>query len=250
MRFFDCNCFIGLPAVGMLKPAPGAADLLAAMDRSGIKQALVWHVVQRDYAVPTGNRLLAEAIAGHHDRLTGCWSIMAPQTGEIPPPDELFGKMAEANVRALRAFPDRNRYLLRPEACGTLLDGIVERRIPLILAAQGAGQWQTAYDLLANYPRLVCVLSDMHVWGTDRWFRPLVETYEHVYVELSEYILDGGVEAFVQSYGAGRLLFGTGFPKWDHGGVMLMLRHAEIAEEDRQAVAAGNLERILKEARL
>jgi predicted TIM-barrel fold metal-dependent hydrolase len=126
----------------------------------------------------------------------------------------------------------------------------VERRIPLILAVQGTGQWQTAYDLLVQYPRLVCVLSDMHVWGTDRWFRPLVEAYEHVYIEISEYILDGGVEAFVKSYGARRMLFGTGFPKWDHGGVMLMLRHAEVAEEDRQAVAAGNLERILAEVRL
>jgi len=250
MRLFDCNCFIGLPAVGILKPAAGAKDLLAAMDRSGIERALVWHVVQRDYAVPTGNRLLAEAIADHRDRLVGCWGVMPEQTGELPAADDLCEQMAEANVRALRAFPDRNRYLLRAESCGPLLDVMVERRIPLILAAQNADQWRTAYDLLAQYPQLVCVLSDMHVWGTDRWFRPLVEAYRHVYVELSEYILDGGIEAFVESYGADRLLFGTGFPKWDHGGVMLMLRHAEVVPGDRQAIAAGNLERILGDVRL
>jgi predicted TIM-barrel fold metal-dependent hydrolase len=58
------------------------------------------------------------------------------------------------------------------------------------------------------------------------------------------------IEAFVESYGAGRMLFGTGFPKWDHGGMMLTLKHAEIAEEDKQTIAAGNLERILAEERL
>ncbi len=250
MRFFDCNCFIGLPPVAMLRPAPRADDLLAAMDRSGIERALVWHVLQRDYAVPTGNKLLAEAIAGHRDRLTGCWSIMPPQTGEMPAHEELFAKMAEANVRALRAFPDRNRYLLRAESCGPLLEAMVERRIPLILSMQGGVSWQAAYDLLAAYPDLVCILADTGLWGTDRFFRPLIESYERVYLELSEYIVDGGIEAFVESYGAKRMLFGTAFPKWDHGGVMLMLRHAEVAEEARQAIAAGNLERILAEARL
>ena len=46
------------------------------------------------------------------------------------------------------------------------------------------------------------------------------------------------------------MLFGTGFPVQDHGGTMLMLKHAEINEEDKQAIAAGNLERILAEQNL
>ena len=250
MRFFDSNCFIGRPLAAMLKPAPTADDLLAEMDRAGIEKALVWHVVQRDCAVPSGNDLLTEQLAGHADRLTGCWAILPPQTGELPPPDEFCDAMAAANVRALRAFPDRHNYLLRRESCGPLLEVLIQRRIPLILEAHSPGQWQTAYDLLRDFPDLVCVLADMHVWGTDRWFRPLVESYEHVYVELSEYILDGGVTAFVESYGAERLLFGTGFPKLEHGGVMLMLKHAEITDEQKQDIAAGNLERILANAQL
>ncbi|NLW51360.1 MAG: amidohydrolase family protein [Candidatus Brocadiaceae bacterium] len=249
MRFFDCNCFIGRPLIAMLKPAPAAGDLLSEMDRAGIEKALVWHVVQRDCAVPTGNALLAREIAGHRDRLTGCWAVLPPQTGELPPPEEFCDRMAEAGVRALRAFPDRHHYLLRRESCGPLLDVLVERRIPLFLEARGPGQWQAIYDLMRDFPDLVCVLADMHVWGTDRWFRPLVENYGHVYVEMSEYILDGGVDAFVESYGADRMLFGTGFPKMEHGGVMFMLKHADIADEQKQAIAAGNLERILSEAR-
>lgn len=250
MRFFDCNCFIGLPMNGMLRPVATADELLAAMDRSGIERALVWHVAQRDYAVPTGNRLLADGIAGRHDRLVGCWSIMPAQSGELPVPDEFCRRMAEANVRALRAFPARNNYLLRRESCGPVLETMTERRVPLILETYGGAAWQTAYDLLAEFPDLVCILGNMHTWGTDRWFRPLVENYAHVYVEISEYMLDGGIEAFVERYGAGRMLFGTGFPKWDHGGMMLALKHAEIAEEDKQAIAADSLERILAEERL
>jgi len=41
------------------------------------------------------------------------------------------------------------------------------------------------------------------------------------------------------------MLFGTGFPAWDHGGMMLALRHADIPEADKQSIASGNLERII-----
>jgi len=68
-----------------------------------------------------------------------------------------------------------------------------------------------------------------------------------VCVEISGYILDGGIEAFVGDYGAGRMLFGSGFPAAYHGGMMLALAHAEISEQDKQAIAAGNLDRLLGE---
>ncbi len=250
MEFFDCNCFIGLPMNGIPKPVATAEELLAEMDRSGISRALAWHVAQRDYAVPTGNRLLADAIAAHKDRLVGCWSVMPNQAGELPEPDEFCAQMARANVRALRAFPDLQHFLLRGESLGPMLEAMVARRIPLILPIGGGVGWRNAYDLLAEFPDLVCILSGMGVWGADRWFRPLIERYARVYIEISEYILDGGIEAFVQSYGAGRMLFGTGFPQYEHGGVMLMLKHAEIAESDRQAIASANLERVLGDVEL
>ena len=66
MRFFDCNCFVGRPMIAMLKPAPTADDLLAEMDRAGIQKALVWHVVQRDCAVPTGNGALRSRPKNSH----------------------------------------------------------------------------------------------------------------------------------------------------------------------------------------
>ena len=250
MRFFDCNCYIGRPMNGLLRPVATADELLARMDRAGIERALVWHVAQRDYAVPTGNRLLAEAIAGHHDRLAGCWSFMPNQAGELASPDEFCAQMAEANVRALTAFPNLHHFLLRGETCGPILRAMVERRIPLILPITSAVGWPSAYDLLAEFPDLVCILSNVNTWGSERQFPPLLESYANVYLDISEFILDGGIEAYAERFGAGRMLFGSGFPSRGHGGMMLAVKHAEIPEEDRQAIAAANLEAILTRERL
>jgi len=78
----------------------------------------------------------------------------------------------------------------------------------------------------------------------------LVEKYPNVYVDTAQYLLDGGIEAFVRDYGPSRMLFGSGFPDAYFGGMMLALRHAEISEEAKEAISGGNLERILQEAQL
>jgi predicted TIM-barrel fold metal-dependent hydrolase len=249
MLFFDASCFLGRPMNGSAVAVATGDELLSAMDRAGIEKALVWHVAQREQSVPTGNRLLAEQIAGRTDRLTGCWAFMPNQAHELPPMREFVEQMAESGVRALSSFPDDQHFLLRGESCGEILHVMEQLCIPLVLHVTKGVGWQTAYDLLREFPDLVCILADMGVWGADRWFRPLVERYEGVHIEISEYIQDAGIETFVADYGPDRMLFGTGFPVRDCS-QMLTLRHAGIDDEAKKAIAGGNLERLLAAAQL
>lgn len=247
--FFDVNVFIGRPATAVPRPAPTAMDLLAEMDRNGVDRALVWHIAQHDYAPTTGNDLLAEQIAPH-DRLLGCWTLLPTCLPEFPKPDELVVRMKDNRVRALRVFPEPHRYLLRREVFGPIFDVMIERRIPLILSNARGASWQAIYDLLADLPELVCVVSDHGCWGADRWFRPLMDRYQDVYVDLSDYLLDGGIESLVADYGASRLLYGSGFPMQYPGGMMMAILHSEISPRDKKAIASGNLDRMLGEVQL
>ena len=248
LRFFDCNVRIGRPSAlpplaDTVRMDHTAEQLLAEMDRAGIERALVWHVAQRDYDAVEGNRLVAEAIAPH-PRLAGCWSILPPQTGEGGKIDAFFAAAGKAGVRALRAMPKEHRFLLRREAIGTILERMVAGRVPLILSMENI-EWDAVYDLLAGEPELTVILTETGCWGTDRYFRPLLERYPNVAVELSSYIMDGGIEAIVEEYGARRLVFGTDFPLGYHGAPMLMVAHAEIPLEAKEAIASGNLERMM-----
>lgn len=229
--------------------APG---LLHEMDRSGIAKALVWHVAQRDYDALEGNNLLAGAIEPH-DRLLGCWALLPNQTNELGDLGAWLEQAAGLRIRALRAWctgKQQHRYLLRREVLGDLLDAMVDRRLPLLLSVGGDGTWPEIYRLMASTPELRLVLCDLPCWGSDRFFRPLIEQYPHVYIEISGYFLDGGIEAFAETYGPDRMLFGTGFPATYQGAMMLTLAHAEIGDDARRAIAAGNIERILGEVRL
>jgi predicted TIM-barrel fold metal-dependent hydrolase len=253
LDFFDCNVYLGRPMnrpAGSFGDFPATAeDLLRHLDRAGIRRALVWHVAQRDAGPDPGNGLLDQAIARHADRLAGTWTFLPFQTREMGDADTFFAAARKAGVRAFRVFPDLHRFLLRREAIGEVLDHLVASRVPLILRVGDVG-WDNVYNLLAACPELTVILANMGAWNNDRYFRPLIERYPNVCIETSGYITDGGIEAFVASYGARRLLFGSGFPEVYLGSMMLAIAHAEIPAADKQAIAGGNLDRLLKEVRL
>jgi hypothetical protein len=249
LRFFDCNAFFGLPMKRPLAPVPTAEALLAEMDHAGVDRALVWHIAQHDASPQVGNQLLADAIRPH-SRLAGCWTILPNQAREFPPPPVFFEQMREARVRALRIFPNSHKFLANAVSMGDWLEAMVIRHIPLFLSVRRGVEWRDVYDLLAEFPDLVCVICDHGCWGQDRLFRPLLERYPNVYVDTAQYLLDGGIESLVADYGGQRLLFGSGFPESYMGGMMLALRHARIPGEAKTAIAAGNLERILAEVML
>lgn len=247
MKFFDCNAYFGLPAQRPLAPVATAEELLAEMDRAGVEKALVWHILQHDAAPQVGNAMLTEAIAPH-PCLYGCWTVLPNQAREFPLPNVLFRQMQQSRVKALRIFPNDHRFLCNAVSMGDVLEPMVARRVPLIVSVQRGMDWRDIYALLAEFPDLVLIICDHGCWGEDRMFRPLLERYPNVYVDTAQYLLDGGIESLVTDYGARRLLYGSGFPELHFGGMMMALKHAEIPNEAKVAIAGGNLQRIFAEA--
>ncbi len=247
LDFFDCNIGFGRPmnrSTTAHQPPPAtAAELLAELDRAGIREALVWHAAQRDIGPVDGNSVLADALRGAA-RLHGCWVFLPPQTRELGSVDDYFATAARAGIRAFRAFPNLHRYLFREEVIGALVARLERSGAPLLVRVDDIG-WDPLYNLLAAFPRLTLILCNMGPWNNDRLFRPLLDRYPRVCVETSGHITDGGIEALVKDYGAGRLLFGSGFPDSYLGSMMLALARAEISEADKQAIAGDNLRRIL-----
>ena len=247
--FFDCNCSIGLPMNGGAYAADAPA-LLAELDRAGIEKALVRYI-NTDIAIPYSNAYLAELLkADTAERLTGVWTILPSQCREIPEPDEFFAAFKANRIGAITLYPTEHRYIPCRLTLGKILDAAAERKVPVLLNGF-AGKWNELYAFMKEFPSLTCIYVEKGgKWGSDRNIRPLLETYENFHFETAGYWVPGGIADLALEYGTNRILYGSNFPKYNHGNGMLQLKYSGLSESDVALIAGKNLENLLKGAQL
>ncbi len=104
---------------------------------------------------------------------------------------------------------------------------------------------------MAEFPDLTTIYQEKTgKWGSDRNIRPLLENYPNFYFETSGYWVPEGIRDLADEYGAERILYGSGFPRYNQGNGMLQLKHSGLPPEAVAKIAGGNLARLLEGAQL
>ena len=240
MNLFDCNCWYGRPPRPPFRFAATPADLLEQMDFCGIGAALAYHVNQRFGAPQVYDRVALDALHGQ-PRIFPVRTLLPPQTGELPAPEALLAELRRDNTWAVRAFPCEHRYRLDGLTFGPHLEMLAVHRIPLLLKADCLA----IGDLLRDCPELTVVAMSQGPHSVERYLRPLLDRYPNLHLDTSGLLVEGLIAEFVERYGAERLVFGSGFPDNAAGGAQHCLAGADISEVARQAIANGNLQRLL-----
>lgn len=253
MKFFDCCASFGVFQNPPMRRADTAEELLKEMDYCGVSDALVYHAAMVDDCPTVGNRLLSQEIK-NHPRLHGSWAILPPQTGELGAPKEFLKDMKKHGIRALWTFPDKHRYILTASVFGDLFDLLSKKRVPLFMPiganSGGISGWMLADYVLRDFPKLTLIVTTHGSWGQDRNFRGLIETYENFHIDTSRFELDAGIADLCKKCGPDRILFGSNYPYSNIGGPLLTLAHADIPDSAKEAIAGGNLRRLLRRAKL
>jgi len=255
--YFDSNCAFGPPA-GRLPGAPvDCCGLLNEMDHCRISRALVYHVQARELDPRSANSLLLKRIDSQ-PRLIPC--AVLSHAPYIPDRD-LAGECSdwlERGVRAFRMFPHWHGVDFSLPLVRAALEVLQARRIPLWLDydqiwynyrqagthEQRQIDWSGLKQLSRDFPGLPLVLVGGNYTHLTRLY-PLLDLCPNLHLETS---LLQAFEAFpfiCARWGAGRLLFGTGLGAVSPGAARAMLAYAEIQDEDRDKIAAGNLETLL-----
>ena len=131
---------------------------------------------------------------------------------------------------------------------GDLFDAMIERNIPLFLSPQDG--WEMIFNTLKEFPNLTVIITNYGLWGSDRFFYPLINAYKNVYIDTSDYQVMNGFQDFVSKFGDERLVFGSNFPMDNHGGPIATLIGSGLSLESMEKIAHGNIERLMAEVKL
>lgn len=261
MKFFDCNASFGMDMVNhecvnhenfivleKVDIARTAAELVAEMDYVGIEKACVWHRSQYEQDATVGNRKIIEGIKGYEERLIPSWTVLPDITDGEYEPTIFFDAMKKNGVKTLHAFPEQDRYLLCGVTMGEQLQLISDLKIPLYLSPMNG--FEMIYKVLAEFPELTVIMSNIGWWPSARLVWPLIRRYPNFYFETGDFSQLHGIEEVCSKFGSERVLYGTNFPTNSMSGSYYTLLKAGISDEDRENIAHRNMERLLSEVKL
>lgn len=235
-NLFDVNVRLGSSGIhGEL--ALESAGLLEEMDRYFIASALVSHWSGEEYDAAVGNEALA---LENSSRMIPAWAIL---------PDVSFlESLALRHPLAVRLSPGptQHNFSLANWCAGTMLEYLQDLAVVTLISRNDIG-WPEVEAMLKSFPRLPLVLLDVG-YRADRYLFPLLDRFPSLYFDSATYLAHRQLESFVELRGSGSLLFGSRLPLFTPASSLGVLASARIRDEDRQAIAGGNLRRLLAEA--
>ena len=126
---------------------------------------------------------------------------------------------------------------------GRTLRALADAGVP-VLMEMAQFEWAELADILRRYPRLNVVVLQTS-YRVNRYLFPLFEEFSNLYLETCTYQVMRGLEEVTRNYGPHRLVFGTGLPLTDAGGPIAQITYAELDMETKQAIAGGNMARLV-----
>ena len=248
LTYFDCFAAIGRRA-GKDPKAPWTTEhLLSEMERCRIHGALIFAHQARETHPQVGNPIVNE-ICHANERLVPCWVVLPHHTSEFPHPDQLLRDMEAHNVGAIKIYPHVYWHDVNEATLGTLLGALQEAGKLLIVDRGEYGDavqidWPEIDWMCTNYPQLPVLLHSVR-WEATRRLVPLAHKHNNLHFEFSSYQGNRMLEFFCEEIGHERLLFGTEAMEKSMGAARAYIDYADLSDEQKQAIAGGNLMRLL-----
>lgn len=254
MGYFDVFFPIGRTNLGLSQSPCDVGQAIGIMDRYDIANALVYNVVSRDSDMEMGNAAMSRMLATAPDkRVNLIWGFDPAYVIEESPHEFLI-RALKNHVKAIVVNPNARKIRIdRSRRLNELAALLEQRRIPLIIAPrqwevmQDMTDWYVLSDFCKKFPALPVICHEWRARSNRPMFDALAET-QNLMVAVSALWQTMIVEQVVKSFGAGRLVFSSGLPTLDPGAFQGTISYANIPDDAKEAIAAGNITRILSES--
>ena len=252
MEFFDVNCMIGEWGYGNLR-FKTAGELSEEMSRLGIGRAMVFDSRSWLYDPKSGNDILMEEIKGY-DRLVPVMVLTSLVESEFGGEEQVSDYITKNGIGAVRLFPNDHSYTLHLWNIGKLFSLLNEIRFPVFMECRPAeGSVDNLYGQIYDIARLYRDVPIVLLSAGYKSLRILYELFDkcpNIHIDTSTFITYRGIEDMVKRFGSERILFGTRMPFMEGGVSVGRLIYADIAREEKENIANGNLLKLLYNNRL
>ena len=242
MKIIDINAVIG-KAVYPHGPAT-AEQLLRAMEQYGIDRSVISHELSKmDHK--RGNDAAAAICGEHSDKFGFCARIDPGLSGRSLGGDEdLVAELEKAAPECIAIGPTEQKVPFTPFYWDGVLSAADRLNMPVLLDEPcELPLFRDLPEVAASYNHakfVVCGAGLTHY----RAILSLIKNTENVYFTTAKMLDNRQIEDICAQGGAGRLLFGTGYPDIPQSGPLGLVAFADIGGADKERILSCNWEAI------
>lgn len=252
-NLFDAHCMVGRHLKWDGEGLNSVKGLVSEMDHYGISEALVVDSLSREFHPFDGNLRILESTKSY-PRIHAAWSVLPSVLEETRrSPEQFVQEMEKHDVQALFLYPNQFFFNLSDWCIDPLMEPLAERKVPVFInpvEVNGRGSsdstdWDSIVNLCKRWPDLPVIISEGRIRRSQRMLYRAFDACPNLHLELSAYWLHRGIEFITERWGANRIVFGSGWPKYGQHMTLVNLTTAQISDGDKKLIAGDNLRNLL-----
>ena len=235
LEIIDVNTWYGPSPLSADQPT--MAKFQAALAGEGVAGALTSHSMAVMLDHRKGNRLTLEQLATHPNMTP---VAVVPYTQCLGPED--VAEVAEAGFKVLRIGGTREWPLDNVVIAGMIAEAAKANLLVMLELGIRGSMSQLVRAIGDADLDVICLNATYAIHSEIVW---LLREHPRLHIDMSKMAVSGGLEELVERFGPSQIVYGSGWPANEMRPHTLMLRNAEIDDEARRAIAAGNIRRLL-----
>lgn len=254
IKFFDTNFWINSSFYNKEEDESGIRKIKQIIAGNDISDLIVTNRLALDYDWNIGNgELLNSNLCKEIDNLYYCY-ILTPDVYFTYSFDKYLEKAFSDNVRLFRFFPKHQLFFINDYYMKKIFSILSKKKFPIMLDLKELDITGNKYFdinvlekiLDKNEEMPVILETSLKQCMFNRYYFPLLEKFENLFIEISGMLLVDQIEGYVEKFGSKRLIFGTNYPDTAPELSTNRILLSEMNESDKENIAFNNINNILR----
>lgn len=253
MEFFDVNCLVEKSLFEDKGSGSRSNNFFSAMAENNIKKAVLTNRLSISYDWKAGNNAIL-SFKGLKEKENIFYSfVLTPDAYHEFNFSDYLSNVYKNKVRLFRIFPKSHLFYLNDFYMRKIFNEMAEVNFPLMMDLKEldiTGNKYFAIDdlkiMLKENKSLPLILeTSLKQCMFSRFYFPLLEEFENLYLEVSGMLLMDQIEHYVGKFGSERLIFGSNFPNTNPEVNTSRIESADIDKSSKENIAGKNISRLL-----
>ena len=253
MDFFDINCWVSHGIIEKNLKEDNRENLFSLLLKNNITKAVLTNCLSLSYDWNIGNNNLLSFKESSKNDSIYYGLILTPDVYHQFRFSNYMENAYNSKARLFRIFPKSHLFYLNDFYMRKIYKEMAVANFPLMLDLKEldvTGNKYFAIDdlriILNENKKLPVILeTSLKQCMFNRFYFPLMEEFENLYLEVSGMLLMDQIEHYVEKFGSERLIFGSNFPNTSLEVNTSRIESADIDESSKENIAGKNISRLL-----